>query len=69
MVFRQHVLSIKTLTIILKLSVLFLLNFNLIPSVKVSTNSDSLPESINDTINMQFAEITRWTPQILIVLD
>ena len=42
MVFRQHILSITTLTIIYNISVLIFLNFNLIPSVKVSSNSDIL---------------------------
>ena len=51
MVFHQHVLSITTTTIISNFSVLIFLNFNLIPSVKVSGNSDRLPESIKDTIN------------------
>ena len=51
MVVRQHVLSITTLTIISNFSVLIILNFTLIPSVKVSGNSDRLPESIKDTIN------------------
>ena len=48
MVFRQHVL---TTTIISIFSVLILLNFNLNLSVKVSGNSDRLPESIKDTVN------------------
>ena len=51
MVFRQHVLSITTTTIIYNISVFIFLNLNLIPSVKVSGNSDRLPESITDTIN------------------
>ena len=51
MVFRQHVSSITTLTIIYNFSVLIFPNFNFIPSVKVSGNSDGLPESIKDTIN------------------
>ena len=49
MFFRQHGLSIKTLTII---SVLIFLNFNKISSVKVLGNSDRLPESIKYTINI-----------------
>ena len=51
MVFRQHVLSITTLTIISNFSVLIFLNFNLIPSIKVSGNFDRLAESITNTIN------------------
>ena len=51
MAFRQHVLSIKTLTIIFNLSVLFFLNFKCIIIVKVSGMSNRLPESSNDTIN------------------
>ena len=51
MVFSQHVLSIKTLTIIFIMSVLFFLNFNLTPSIKVSANSNRLLEIIKDTIN------------------
>ena len=51
MVFRQHVLIITTLNIIFNFSDLIFLNFNLIPSVKVSGNSDTLAESITDTIN------------------
>ena len=51
MVLCQHVLSITTLTIISIFSVLIFLNFNSIPIVKVSGNSDGLPESIKYTIN------------------
>ena len=51
MFFRQHVLSITTTTIIYNFSVLIFPNFNLIPSVKVTGNSDRLPESIKNTIN------------------
>ena len=51
MVSYQNVLSIKAMTNIFNFSVLFFPNFNLIPSVKVSGNSERLPESINDTIN------------------
>ena len=47
----QHVLSIKTTTIIFNLSVLIFLNFNKIPSVKVSGNSNRQPEMKKDTIN------------------
>ena len=43
-------LSITTTTIISDFSVLIFINFNLIPSVKVSGNSDRLPESIENTI-------------------
>ena len=50
MVFCQHILSIKTLTIIYNFSVLIFLNLNLIPSVKVSGNSDGLPTNIKETI-------------------
>ena len=50
-VFRQHVLSITTTTIISNFSVLIFLNFNLIPSVKVSGNSNRLQESMKDTVN------------------
>ena len=51
MVVCQHVLSIKTTTIIPNFSVLIFLNYNLIPSLKVLGNSDRLAESITDTIN------------------
>ena len=51
MVFRQHVLSITTTTIISNYSFLIFLNFNLIPSVKVLGNSDRIAEIIKDTIN------------------
>ena len=51
MVLCQHVLSITTLTTIYNFSVLIFLNYNLIPSVKVSGNSDRLPESIIGKIN------------------
>ena len=51
MVLCQHVLSITNVTIIYNFSVLIFINFNLIPSVKVSGNSDRLVESITDTIN------------------
>ena len=51
MVFRQHVSSIITLTIIYNFSVLIILNFNFIQSVKVLGHSDRLPESIIDNIN------------------
>ena len=56
MVLCQHVLSITTLTIIYNFSVLIVLNFNLIPSVKVSGNSDRLAESITNTINTLHAK-------------
>ena len=51
MVSRQHVFNIKTSKIIFNFSVWIFLNFLLIPSVKVSVNSDRLPESIKNTIN------------------
>ena len=51
MVFRQHAWIITTLTIIFNFSVWIFLNFILIPSVKVSGNSDILPEISIDTIN------------------
>ena len=51
MVFCQHALSIKTLTIIINFSVIVFLHFNLIPNVKVSDHSDILPESIKVKIN------------------
>ena len=44
-------LGIITLTITFNFSVLDFLNFNLIPSVKVSGISSRLPESIKDKIN------------------
>ena len=49
MVFQQHFLGIKTLTIMSNFSVLISLHFDLIRSVKVSGNSDRLPENIKDT--------------------
>ena len=51
MLFRQHILSIKTLTFIFNLTVLCFLNFDLITSFKVLGNSDRVPESIKDTMN------------------
>ena len=57
MVFLQHVLIITTLTIIFNFSVWIFLNFNLIPSVKVSGNLDRLPESnidINNTLRLYY---------------
>ena len=46
MVFRQHVLSITTLTINYNFSVLIFLDSNLIPIVKDTGYSDRLPEMI-----------------------
>ena len=43
--------NVKNLKTIFNWSVLFFLNLNLIPSVKVSSNSDRLAESITDIIN------------------
>ena len=47
----QHVWISTTLAIIFKISVLIFPNFNSISSIKVSGNSDRLPESIMDKIN------------------
>ena len=71
----SNVLSIKTLKIIFNFSVLIFLNFNLIPSINVSGNSDREPESIKDIINtlrLQWNTHVRWigtrrTPHISVV--
>ena len=51
MIFHEHALTIKTLTNSCNFSFLIFLKFHLIPSVKVSGNSDRLPVSIKDIIN------------------
>ena len=51
MVFHQHVWIVRTLTILFNFSVWTFLNFDLIPSVKVSGNSDRVAESITEDIS------------------